>query len=130
MLYRLYPTKEQYIILILITQISRPTYLKAFNILVSSRFLVQDKGNNFTFYPSRFAISNEEMLGYVEDYIQYDYWKQKNKPFENEYSQTYYDGGYRYPDPPWKIAGSPEELNVEVEDNSYHAMNLKNNILI
>ena len=30
--------------------ISRNTYSKAFNILVSSRFLVQDKGNNFTFY--------------------------------------------------------------------------------
>ena len=84
--------------------ISRPTYLKAFNILVSSRFLVQD------------------MLGFVEDYIQYDYWKQKSKPFENEYSQTYYDGGYRYPDPPWQIAGSPEELNVEIGDNSYQDM--------
>ena len=53
--------------------ISRNTYSKAFNILVSNRFLVKDKGNNFTFYPSRFAISNEEMIGYVKDYIQYDY---------------------------------------------------------
>ena len=102
--------------------ISRNTYSKAFNILVSGRFLVQDKGNNFTFYPGRFAISNEEMLRFVEGYIQYDYWKQKIKPFENEYSQTYYDGGYRYPDPTWQIAGNPEELNVEIEDISCQDM--------
>ena len=40
-----------------------------------------------------------------------------------EYTQNYYDGGYRYPNPPWPIAGSPQELNVEVEDSSYLDMN-------
>ena len=39
-----------------------------------------------------------------------------------EYTQNYYDGGYRYPNPPWPIAGSPQELNVEIEDNSYQDM--------
>ena len=39
-----------------------------------------------------------------------------------EYTQNYYDGWYRYPNPPWPIAGSPQELNVEVEDNSYQDM--------
>ena len=96
--------------------ISRNTYAKAFNILLAEKFLVQDRGTSFTFYPNRFRISDKEMVGYIEDYIQYDYWKQKKKLFENEYSQTYYDGGYRYPDPPWQIAGSPEELSVERDD--------------
>lgn len=71
---------------------------------------------SFTFYPNRFRISDKEMVRYIEDYIQYDYWKQKNRPYKDDYSQTYYDGGYRYPDPPWQIAGNPEELDVERDD--------------
>lgn len=33
-----------------------------------------------------------------------------------EYTQNYYDGGYRYPNPPWPIAGSPQELDVKMDD--------------
>lgn len=33
-----------------------------------------------------------------------------------EYTQNYYDGGYRYPNPPWPIAGSPQELDVKIDD--------------
>lgn len=36
-----------------------------------------------------------------------------------EYTQNYYDGGYRYPNPPWPTAGNPQQLDVEIEDNSY-----------
>lgn len=33
-----------------------------------------------------------------------------------EYTQNYYDGGYRYPNPPWPIAGSPEQLDVDLDE--------------
>lgn len=33
-----------------------------------------------------------------------------------EYTQNYYDGGYRYPNPPWPIAGSPQKLDVKMDD--------------
>ena len=35
-----------------------------------------------------------------------------------EYTQNYYDGGYRYPNPPWPIAGSPEQLDVDLDENT------------
>ena len=33
-----------------------------------------------------------------------------------EYTQNYYDGWYRYPNPPWPIAGSPEQLDVDLDE--------------
>lgn len=39
-----------------------------------------------------------------------------------EYTQDYYDGGYRCPNPPWPIAGGSQQLDVEIGDKSYQDM--------
>lgn len=97
--------------------ISRNTYTKAFNILISQKFLIENNNkNNYIFYPARFSLSDDEELQYVKEYIYYIYGNKERKSI-SEYQNKYYDGGYRYPNPPWEIAGATECLDVKMDED-------------
>ena len=34
-----------------------------------------------------------------------------------EYTKNYYDGGYRYQNPPWEIAEAPECLDIKKDED-------------